>query len=100
MERGGSVTLPVTVRSLVDEPIKIRLNLTAVLSVPAFVQFVTDEEYRTIEPGDTIDTEMTITVSENAPLGSFFLGIGCELEEPVEERGGVTMMFTFTVTGS
>ena len=47
VERGGSVTLPVTVRSLVDEPIKIRLNLTAVYKVPEFVQFETEKEYRT-----------------------------------------------------
>ncbi len=100
VDRGGSVTLPVTVKSLVDEPIKIRLTLTAVDKIPEFVQFETEKEYRTLKPGGTISTEMTITVSENAPLGSFFLGITGKLEEPVKERAGLSMNFTFTVTGS
>ena len=98
VERGGAFTLPVTVRSLADDPIKIRLALTAADEVPEFVEYELQKEYITLNPGKTIDTQITIKVTEDAPPGSFYLGITGELQEPVKERGGEAMMFMLTVT--
>jgi len=98
VERGGAFTLPVTVRSLVDEPIKIRLALTTNDGVPEFVECELQKEYTTLNPGKTIDTQITIKIAEDAPPGSFYLGITGELQEPVKERGGEAMFFMLTVT--
>ena len=97
VERGGSVTLPVTIKSLVDESIKIRLTLTATPQVPAFIEYEVPEGYITLNSRGTIDTQITIKVSENAQLGSHTIGITGELREPIEGRSGVAMMFNLTV---
>jgi len=98
VERGGAFTLPVTVRSLVDEPIKIRLALTTGDEIPEFVECELQKEYITLNPGESIDTQITIKITEDAPPGSFYLGITGELQEPVKERGGEAMFFMLTVT--
>jgi hypothetical protein len=97
IKRGGSFNLQVTVRSLVDVPIKIRLALNAAGEVPEYVECELSKEYMTLNPGESINKKITIKIARDAPPGSFFLGVKGELQEPVEERGGESMNFTLTI---
>ncbi len=92
-----SIILPVTVRSLVDEPIKIRPRLTAPSKVPEFISYEVPQEFVTLNPRDSINTQITIKVSQDAPPGTYMIGITGELQEPVKERAGTAMMFNLEV---
>jgi hypothetical protein len=97
LERGGSVTLPVTIKSLVDEPIEIRLVLTDTPQVPAFIEYEVPEGYINLNSRGTVDTQIIIKVSEDAQLGSNNVGIAGELQEPIEGRSSVGVMFELRV---
>jgi hypothetical protein len=98
VKRGGSFTLPVTVRSLVDVPMKIRLALNAYGEVPEYVEYELPKEYTTLNPGESFSSSIAVDITINAPTGSFYLGVTCELEEPVQERGGESMNFLLTIS--
>ncbi len=70
VRKGESVTLPVTIKSLVDEPIKIRLTLGGVYP-PEFVEYEYPKGYMTLNAGETIDTQIIVKVPENAQTGDY-----------------------------
>ena len=70
VRKGGAVTLPVTIKSLVDKPIKIRLTLGGVYA-PEFVEYEYPKGYMTLNPGETIDTQIIVKALENAQAGDY-----------------------------
>jgi len=70
VRKGGDVTLPVTIKSLVDKPIKIRLTLGGVYP-PEFVEYEYPKGYMTLNPGETIDIQIIVKASENAQTGDY-----------------------------
>ena len=97
---GGSVTLPVRIWSMVDQPIEVRPALTAPGNIPWFVQYEEMAEYTSLGPGGEITAQVIIKVAGDAPPGSYVIGVTARLREPVKERGGVAMMFSLVVASS
>jgi hypothetical protein len=97
LAKGESVTLPVTIYSMVDVPMAVRPTLEASLTMPEFISYEVREEFTALEPGDSIDTAVTISVGSNALSGDYSLCIGAELEVPVEDRSGMSICFTLTI---
>ena len=89
--RGSSLILPVTVFSLTDVPINIRLVLSNAGSLENYIQVKSTSEYQTLNPGGRTDTNITFTMAEDAPTGSFYLRLKGEIQEPFTERGGETL---------
>ena len=54
VRKGGAVTLPVTIKSIADKPIKIRLTLGGVYP-PEFVEYEYPKGYMTLNPCDVLD---------------------------------------------
>jgi hypothetical protein len=100
LERGSSLTLPVTVTSESNVPIRIRLALSDNPAIPEFITFQTQQEYVTLEPEESIDMTVTFTIAESATLGSYRMSVWGELEEPVEERSTMGQAFTLVITAS
>ncbi|MDD4859689.1 MAG: hypothetical protein PHR56_05735 [Dehalococcoidales bacterium] len=99
VEQGGSVTLPVTVKSLVDQPINIRLVLEAsVGQLPQFLQYDVPKYFVTLAPNASLETQITITVSDDAQVGDYKIGVNGQLQEPVNDRSKMTMFFDLVVT--
>jgi len=102
LRKGESVTLPVAVKSWVDEPIKIRLTLFWSYSrldgfVPGFITYEV-KGYLTINPHETVHTQMTIKVSEDALLGEYSCSLYGELlEKPPEGYSGMDYFFSLVV---
>jgi len=98
VRQGGSVTLPVTVESLVDQPINIRLVLVAeVGQLPQFLQYDVPKEFTTLSPNASLDTQIKITVSDDAHVGNYNIGVNGQLQEPVKERSSLTQFFDLVV---
>jgi len=70
VRKRGAVTLPVTIKSLVDKPIKIRLTLGGVYP-PEFVEYEYPKGYMTLNPSGTINTQIIVKASENAQTGDY-----------------------------
>lgn len=101
VEQGGSVAVPVTVTSLVDQPINIQLVLVANIGqLPEFLKYSqpNDRQFVALAPNSNLETQITITVSDDAPVGDYRLGIAGQLQEPVKDRSNLTQMFDFVVT--
>jgi len=100
VRKGESVTLPVAIKSLVNEPIRIRLALVSMpdreAPLPEFITYEV-EGYVTINPHETVHTQMIIQVSEDAQLGEYSFELHGELEKPVKERGGEGYIFSLVV---
>jgi len=97
--KGRSITLPVTIKSLVDKPIKIRLVLSGVYP-PEFVEYEYPREYMTLNPGETIDTQIIVKASENAQTGDYTTKEECifvtgYLQEP--ELGKMFSVFYLSI---
>jgi len=102
VKKGGSVVLPVTIKSWADKPIKINFTLVEhpFGNVPEFLRYEgykVPEEYITLDTRETLHTQIKIIVSENAQLGSYLIGICGELKEPVEGRSGECQVFELVV---
>lgn len=101
VKQGGSVAVPVTVTSLVDQPINIQLVLVANIGqLPEFLKYSqpNDRQFVALAPNSNLETQITITVSDDAPVGDYRLGIAGQLQEPVKDRSNLTQMFDFVVT--
>ena len=100
IKKGESVTLPVAIKSLVDEPIRIRLLLLSSPSreepLPKFITYET-EGYITINPHEAVQTQITIKASEEAQLGEYSFELTGELEKPVEGWGGEGYVFDIVI---
>jgi len=100
VRKGESVTLPVAIKSLVNEPIRIRLALVSMpdreAPLPEFITYEV-EGYVTVNPHETVHTQMIIKVSEDAQLGEYSFELHGELEKPVKERGGEGYIFSLVV---
>jgi len=100
IRKGESVTLPVAIKSLVDEPIRIRLVLLSCPSreepLPKFITYET-EGYITINPHEAVQTQITIKTSEDATLGEYSFELTGELEKPVEGWGGEGYVFGIVI---
>lgn len=99
VRKGGAVTLPVTIKSLVDKPIKIRLTLSGVYP-PEFVECEYPKGYMTLNPGETIDTQITVKALENAQTGDYTsreeaIGVNGYLQEP--ELGKIFSVFYLSI---
>ena len=100
VKQGDSVTLPVSVKSLVDQPINIKLVLVANIGqLPLFLKYSqpNDGQFVTLAPNASLDTQITITVSDDAQVGDYKIGIHGQLQEPVEDRSTETMFFDLVV---
>jgi len=100
VRKGESVTLPVAIKSLVDEPIRIRLALVSMPDWEApFPEFITYEVegYIMVNPHETAHAQMTIKASEDAQPGESSFETHGELEKPVKERGGEGYIFSLVV---
>jgi len=100
VRRGEAVTLPVAIKSLVDEPIRIRLALVSTDSSAPLPGFITYEieGYLTVNPHETVNTQMTIKVSEDALLGEYSCSLYGELlEKPPEGYSGMDYFFSLVV---
>jgi hypothetical protein len=98
VEQGGSVTLPVTVYSKVVQPIKIRLILEESSGqLPQFIQYNESKEFVTLAAEASFNTQITISISDDAKLGSYHIGIHGLLQEPVNERSGEAVYFDLAV---
>ncbi len=100
VEQGGSVAVPVMVISLVDHPINIILVLRANIGqLPQFLKYSqpNDGQFVTLAPNASLDTQITITVSDDAQVGDYKIGIHGQLQEPVEDRSTETMFFDLVV---
>ena len=98
IRKGESVTLPVAIKSLVDEPMKIRLVLRPSPSreepLPQFITYEV-EGYITVNPHETVQTQITIKISEDAQPGEYSFELTGEL--PVEGWGGEGYVFGVTI---
>jgi len=99
VRKGDSVTLPVTIKSLVDKPIKIRLTLGGVYP-PEFVEYEYPKGYMTLNPGETINTQIIVKASENAQTGDYTsreeaIFVSGYLQEP--ELGKVSSIFNLSI---
>jgi len=99
VRKGDSVTLPVTIKSLVDKPIKIRLTVGGVYP-PEFVEYEYPKGYMTLNPGETIDTQIIVKASENAQTGDYTtkeesLCVNGYLQEP--ELGKIFSVFYLSI---
>ncbi len=99
VRKGGAVTLPVTIKSLVDKPIKIRLTLGGVY-LPEFVEYEYPKGYMTLNPGETINTQIIVKASENAQTGDYTSKEECifvtgYLQEP--ELGKIFSVFYLSI---
>jgi len=97
--KGGAVTLPVTIKSLVDKPIKIRLTVGGVYP-PEFVEYEYPKGYMTLNPGETINTQIIVKASENAQTGDYTtkeesLCVNGYLQEP--ELGKIFSVFYLSI---
>ena len=100
VKQGDSVILPVSVKSLVDQPINIKLVLVANIGqLPQFLKYSqpNDGQFVTIAPNASLDTQITITVSDDAQVGDYKIGIHGQLQEPVEDRSTETMFYDLVV---
>lgn len=70
VRKGKSVTLPVTIKSIADKVVKIRLTLGSVYP-PEFVEYEYPREYMTLNPGETINTQIIVKALENARAGDY-----------------------------
>lgn len=99
VRKGESVTLPVTIKSLVDEPIKIRLTLGGVYP-PEFVEDEYPKGYMTLNPGETINTQIIVKALENAQTGDYTsreesIHVTGYLQEP--ELGKIFSLFNLSI---
>jgi len=97
--KGGSVTLPVTIKSIADKPIKIRLTVGGVYP-PEFVEYEYPKGYMTLNPGETINTQIIVKASENAQTGDYTtkeesLCVNGYLQEP--ELGKIFSVFYLSI---
>jgi len=103
VEQGGSVTVPVTLRSLVDESIDVRLVLVAMVGqLPQFIQYDVSlkeygKEFVRLAPNAYIDTQITLSVSDDAQPGDYNIGVQGQLQKPVRGRSGMAQFFRLTV---
>lgn len=98
VNQGGSISLHVTVTSLVDQPMNIRLVLVDNGGqLPQFLQYNAQEEFAVLPASGSFDTLITINASNEAPLGDYDIGIKGQLKEPVKERSMLTHMFRLTI---
>ena len=104
VEQGGSVTVPLTVRSLVDRSIDLRILLVAMVGqLPPFLQYdVSLKEHGTefvrLAPGAYVQTQITLSVSGDAQPGDYDIGVQGQLQKPIRDRGGMAQFFRLTVT--
>jgi hypothetical protein len=90
VEQGGAVDLPVTVRSLVDQSIDIRIRLAvSVGQLPQFIQYEPPPEFVTLAPQANLDTHIEFGVSRDAAPGDYNIVIDGQLREPVKGRSGM-----------
>ena len=98
LRKGESITLPVAIKSLVDEPMKIRLVLRPSPSreepLPEFITYEV-EGCITVNPHETFLTQITIKISEDAQPGEYSFELTGEL--PVEGWGGEGYVFGLTI---
>ena len=100
VKQGDSVILPVSVKSLVDQPINIKLVLVANIGqLPLFLKYSqpNDGQFVTLAPNASLDTQITITVSDDAQVGDYKIGIHGQLQEPVEDRSTETMFLDLVI---
>jgi len=100
LKQGDSVTLKVMIRSLVDHPISIKpVLVTNIGQLPRFLKYSqpNDGQFVTLAPNASLDTQIAITVSDDAQVGDYKIGIHGQLQEPVEGRSGETMFFDLAV---
>ena len=103
VERGGSVTVPLTVRSLVDQSIGMRILLVPLVGqLPHFIQYdVSLKEYGTefvrLAPGAYVQTQITLSVSGDAQPGDYDIGVQGQLQKPIRDRSGMAQFFRLEV---
>ena len=101
VRKGESVALPVAVESWADEPIKIRLALVSSpdpeVPLPEFITYEV-QGYITVNPHETVPTQITIKVSEDAQLGEHSFCLHGELEKPLEGYSGMAYCFSLVVS--
>ena len=98
IERGSSLTLPVTVTSNSDVPVSIRLTQDNQRILPDSITFETPPDYAALQPGENATLYVTFNVSELATPGEYSTGIHGQLKEPVANRCLMTQLFTLIVT--
>jgi len=97
--KGRTVCLPITIKSLVDEPINIRLTLGGVYP-PEFVEYEYPRGYIPLHPGATFGTWIIVKASENAQTGDYTskeeaISVTGYLQEP--ELGKIFSVFYLSI---
>lgn len=97
--RGDTVTIPLSIRSWVDEPIKIRLALVSRSNEP-LPEFIAYEVERpiTVNPRETVHSQITIKISENAVPGEYLIAITGQSQEPIEGYSDIALGFSLVVS--
>lgn len=100
VRKGESVTLPVAIRSWVDDepknPSRLKIFPDPEFPLPEFIMYEV-EGYITVNPQETVSTQITIKVSEDAQLGEYSFYLYGELEKPLEEYSCIAYHFSLIV---
>jgi hypothetical protein len=94
---GSSTTIPITVTSMSDTAMDIRLVPTPDKRLPDTVTFNVSQEYVTIEPGKSIAIPFTITAARSTSPGTFGMGLIGSLKKAVKGRNLSAQMFLLVV---
>lgn len=84
VQRGDSLTLPLTIQSRANEPMEIHLALAPAWRVPTSVQLETTEPVLTVSSAGTATTQITLAVAADAPVGDLLLYLLGETGKPLE----------------
>jgi hypothetical protein len=94
---GNSTTIPITVTSMSDVSIEIRLVPTPDKRLPDTVTFKVSQKYVTIEPGKNVAIPFTITAAKSTSPGTFGMGLLGSLKKAVKGRNLSAQMFLLVV---
>jgi len=94
---GSSTTIPITVTSMSDTAMDIRLVPTPDKRLPDTVTFEVSQEYVTIEPGKSVVIPLTITADNSTSPGAFGMGLIGSLKKAVKGRSLSAQMFLLVV---
>jgi hypothetical protein len=94
---GTSVNLPVTIRSIVDVPISIRITQDTNIISPDFITLHGPDDYITLQPGANTTMVVTCNIADNATPGKYNAAIHGELEKPVKNRSEMGLGFQIIV---
>jgi len=67
--------------------------------LPQFLKYSqpNDRQFLALAPNASLDTQITITVSDDAQVGDYKIGVTGQLQEPVKDRSNLTEFFDLVV---